>query len=69
MLIDVGDVARAHAYAEEIGAFPPSPSRSLILGRLAVLSGQHQAGERWIADAWAALGHLAPPDPQEQARV
>jgi ATP/maltotriose-dependent transcriptional regulator MalT len=66
MLIDVGDVARAHAYAEEIGAFPPSPSRSLILGRLAVLSGQHQAGERWIADAWAALGHLAPPDPQER---
>jgi hypothetical protein len=77
MLIDLGDVARAHAFAEEITAFPPSPLRSLILGRLAMLSGQDQAGERWIADAWAALGQMAlrehrsgkaPPSPRVSSR-
>ncbi len=55
MLIDLGDAARARAYADEVRKLMPSALRSLLLGRLAMAAGDYVTAERWITDAWAAL--------------
>jgi DNA-binding CsgD family transcriptional regulator/Tfp pilus assembly protein PilF len=54
MLIDLGDVARARGYADEIDAMPPSGQRSLLLGRLSVLTGDYRGAEQRLTEAWAA---------------
>jgi DNA-binding CsgD family transcriptional regulator len=54
LLIDLGDAARARAYADEVAALAPSAQRSLLLGRLAMLSGDYPGAGRQIAAAWAA---------------
>ena len=55
LLIGLGDVARARAYAADVTALPPSAPRSLLLGRLAILTGECAQARRWIGDAWAML--------------
>ena len=55
LLIGLGDVARARAYAADVAALPPSAPRSLLLGRLAILTGECAQARRWIGDAWAML--------------
>jgi ATP/maltotriose-dependent transcriptional regulator MalT len=67
MLIDLGDAARAGAYADEVRKLTPSALRSLLLGRLAMAGGDYAAAERWIAAVWAALRTETPAD-QEQVR-
>jgi DNA-binding CsgD family transcriptional regulator len=61
MLIDLGDAARARGYADEVTALPPSPQRSLLLGRLALLAGEYAPAEQQITDGWSVLAHGAPP--------
>ena len=55
MLVDLGDVAKAAGYQDEVIALPASAPRSLLLGRLALLSGQYAPAEQHITDGWAAL--------------
>ena len=60
LLLDIGDAARARGYADEVAALPPSPPRSLLLGRLALLAGEYAPAERQITDGWAALPPSTP---------
>ncbi len=60
MLIDLGDAARARTYASEVTALPPSASRSLVLGRLAMLAGDYRPAEDWIDNAWVTLAAQPP---------
>jgi DNA-binding CsgD family transcriptional regulator len=62
ILIDSGDAARAGMYVDEVAGMPPSPQRSLLLGRLAMCAGGYARAERQITDAWAALASGTPPD-------
>ena len=62
MLIDLGDAARARTYASEVTALPPSASRSLVLGRLAMLAGDYRPAEDWIDNAWVTLAQAQPPE-------
>jgi ATP/maltotriose-dependent transcriptional regulator MalT len=55
-LLGLGDAARAATYADEIAELSPSALRDLILGRLALLSGDLGAAERWMSQAWADPG-------------
>jgi DNA-binding CsgD family transcriptional regulator len=55
LLLDLGDAAKARGYTDEVTALPPSPSRSLLLGRLALLAGEYAPAEQQITDGWAAL--------------
>lgn len=57
LLVDLGDPARAAAYAGEVARLPSSFLQSLILGRLALLSGDSGAAERWMSEAWAGRAH------------
>jgi DNA-binding CsgD family transcriptional regulator len=54
-LIDLGDAARARGHGAAVVAMTPSSMRSLVLGRLAILSGDCDAAEQCISDAWAEL--------------
>ena len=40
---------------------PASGARSLVLGRLAIVTGDHGAAERWLAEAWEMLATPASP--------
>ncbi len=64
MLIDLGDAARVRSYADGVAALPPSASRSLVLGRLALLDGAYGPAEQWITEAWAVLGAGTGRDPE-----
>jgi DNA-binding CsgD family transcriptional regulator len=55
LLLDLGDAAKARDYTGEVTALPPSPPRSLLLGRLALLAGDYAPAEQQITDGWAAL--------------
>ena len=55
LLLDLGDAAKARGYTDEVAALPPSPPRSLLLGRLALLAGEYATGEQQITEGWAAL--------------
>jgi DNA-binding CsgD family transcriptional regulator len=63
LLLDLGDAAKARGYTDEVAALPPSPPRSLLLGRLALLAGEYATGEQQITEGWAALplGTALPP--------
>jgi DNA-binding NarL/FixJ family response regulator len=52
LLLDRGDVARARAYSAEVTQLPPSSTRSLALGRLAIFSGDYDSAQRWLTEAW-----------------
>jgi DNA-binding NarL/FixJ family response regulator len=67
LLLDLGDVAKARSYTDEVTALPPSPPRSLLLGRLALLAGEYAPAEQQITDGWAALP-LGTPLNQDQVR-
>ena len=60
IMIDLGDAARARGHLDEISALPPSAHRSLLLGRLALLSGGMPTAERLVSDGWAALRREVP---------
>ena len=68
MLIDLGDAARARTHADEIMALPSSAARSLVLGRLAMLTGRYRPAEEWLARAWAALAVAGPPEGPDRVR-
>jgi DNA-binding CsgD family transcriptional regulator len=53
LMIDLGNAARSGEFTQEVMAMPPSAGRSLLLGRLAALSRDHAAAQRWLADAWS----------------
>jgi DNA-binding CsgD family transcriptional regulator/tetratricopeptide (TPR) repeat protein len=55
LLINLGDAARAQGYLDELISLPPSGARSLVLGRLAIVTGDHVAAERWLGEAWEIL--------------
>jgi DNA-binding CsgD family transcriptional regulator len=57
LLVDLGDAARAAACAGEVAQLASSFLQSLILGRLALLSGNSGAAERWMSEAWASRVH------------
>lgn len=65
MLIDLGDAARARAHADEIAALAPSAERSLLLGRLSLLSGAYGPAEHLITEALASLQAAAGPGPEQ----
>jgi DNA-binding CsgD family transcriptional regulator len=65
MLIDLGDAAQAHIYAEEVAAGPASAARSVTLARLAMLTGDYGPAERWLNQAWAAAPGSALPVPAQ----
>ena len=54
MMIDLGDAGGARLYGPQAESMPPSAQRDLVLGRLALLGGQWDAAERWLAGAWSA---------------
>jgi DNA-binding CsgD family transcriptional regulator len=53
LLLGMGDAARAAAYPDRIAELPASAVRDLTLGRLALLTGDLGAAERWMSGAWA----------------
>ena len=55
LLIGLGDVARARSYAADVTTLPPSARRSLLLGRLAIFTGECMQARRWVDNAWAML--------------
>jgi DNA-binding CsgD family transcriptional regulator len=65
-LIDLGDAARARSHEAEVTATAPSVLRSLVLGRLAMLSGGYIKAEQCITDAWAELSSCEQPAAQVQ---
>jgi DNA-binding NarL/FixJ family response regulator len=64
-LIDLGDAARARGYQDEVATVRPSPSRSLLLGRLALLAGEYVPAEQQITDGWAGLAPSTQPGPDQ----
>jgi ATP/maltotriose-dependent transcriptional regulator MalT len=52
LLLDLGDVARAREYLPDIIAMESSAERTLMQGRLAMLSGNHDEAERRLTQAW-----------------
>ena len=61
LLIGLGDIAQARTYAADVTALPPSARRSLLLGRLALFTGECVQARRWIGNAWAMLRPEASP--------
>lgn len=60
LMADLGDAARLRAYAAEVRAMPPSPPRSVVLSRLAMLSGEYGQAEDLLSDAWLGLSAAGP---------
>ena len=60
LLLAAGDAARARACAAEVAALAPSPQRSVVLARLAMLSGDYQAAERQMTSAHEGLAGTSP---------
>jgi ATP/maltotriose-dependent transcriptional regulator MalT len=65
LLLDTGDAAKVRGYQAEVTALPPSPPRSLLLGRLALLAGEYALAEQQISDGWAALAPVIPARPSQ----
>ncbi len=60
IMIDLADAARARGHLEQVSALPPTAHRSLLLGRLALLSGAVPTAERLVSEGWAALAREVP---------
>ncbi len=52
LLLELGEVGHAREYLAEVVAMAPGGERSLILGRMAMLSGDHQEAEQLLVQAW-----------------
>jgi len=60
-MLDLGDIAQARSYTDEVAALPPSSSRDLVLSRIALFSGDLAASGERLAGAWTEPGddHVA----------
>jgi DNA-binding CsgD family transcriptional regulator len=51
-MLSAGDVADARAVASELSSFADGARRRYILGRLALVAGQHAEARGWLESAW-----------------
>jgi ATP/maltotriose-dependent transcriptional regulator MalT len=58
LLLELGEVGHAREYLAEIVAMAPGGERSLILGRMAMLSGDHEEAEQLLVQAWSVTDLL-----------